>query len=211
MIIVMKPELSLGSTPYKVLDISWISDFPDEREYLLFDHKIEIQTWILSSDYDQYYDYYQQTLSQQKSVKPPSNHLSYHNQRKIPKQLHKLQSLITEEEIQRKGDETVVVKENILFDDDGDGINEQDKISLLMWIFQFALGYKHGTPSKFDQSLHANIQHCMRRIHTMVVSPKLAMDFMEKLRVKYKRQMSSHFIRSTMDEFFMHTTVPLII
>ena len=62
MILVMKPETNISHTDYTVLDISWISDYPDEREYLLFDHKIDIETWILSSDYDQYYHYYHSTL-----------------------------------------------------------------------------------------------------------------------------------------------------
>ena len=66
MIIVMKPDTS--RTQYKVLDISWISDYPDEREYLMFDHKIDIDTWVSSSDYDQNYHYYHSTLTKDTTV-----------------------------------------------------------------------------------------------------------------------------------------------
>merc|ERR1712048_30714 len=120
-----------------------------------------------------------------KSMEPPSNHLSYQNQMQIPKQLKKLKSLIRQETIVTKGQSTEVIKENVEFA--GKGLDEQDKIGLLMWIFHFALGYKHGKPTKFDQSLHANIQHCMRRIHRMDVPPPMVTNFMDQLRLKYKK------------------------
>jgi len=214
MILVMKPEIDLNKTPFKVLDISWISDYPDEREYLLFDHKIDIETWILSTDYDQYYHYYHATLTNKKTVKGPSGHLSYQNQKKIPKHLTKLKQLIETVEIKSNRNNNneknkVLLKKNIEFKKKG--LEDQEKIDLLIWMFQFALDYKYGrkNPSKYDKSLNANIQHIMKHIHIMQVPPKIVTQFMEQLRAKYQKEMSAYFIRSVFNEYFINTYFPL--
>eukprot|EP01084_Bolivina_argentea_P059750 109155_1 len=220
MILVMKPERDRNYTKYKVLDISWISDYPDEREYLLLDHKIEIETWILSSDYDQFYHFYHNTLTKRKKIKEPIGHLSYENQKKIPKQLTKLKKLIDEVEIPikykqapdgkgKKKKKLRQFKQNIEFKKNA--LTENEKIDLLIWMFQFALGYKYGKkkPSKYDQSLNANIQHVMKQIHTMQVPPEMVTKFMDKLRIKYNKELSAYFIRSVLNEYFINTYVPL--
>eukprot|EP01083_Nonionella_stella_P097075 272897_1 len=54
MVLAFKPETDLKLTKYKMLDLSWISSFPQEQEYLLFDHAIEIQsTMALGGDRNQ--------------------------------------------------------------------------------------------------------------------------------------------------------------
>jgi hypothetical protein len=55
MILAIKPS---ATSVYHSLDMSFISDFPNEKEFLLFDHDIEIETRILSTDFDRYYYYY---------------------------------------------------------------------------------------------------------------------------------------------------------
>ncbi|MCP3659975.1 MAG: hypothetical protein GY830_06525, partial [Bacteroidetes bacterium] len=78
-----------------VLDVSWISDYPDEIEYLMFNASIELRTWILSSDYDQHYHYYRALFKKNlKKLKAPSGHLSYENQIKVLPRLKKLKACI---------------------------------------------------------------------------------------------------------------------
>jgi len=48
MILVLRPK----SSRYRVVDISWSNDYPDEKEYLIFDHNVEIESVVLSCDYD---------------------------------------------------------------------------------------------------------------------------------------------------------------
>ncbi len=207
MILVMKPETNLNNTKYKSFDLSWISDYPDEKEHLLFNHNLGIETWILSSDHDQYYHYYQNTLMNKKVIKGPSGHLSYPKQKKIPKLLTKLKLLIEEEEIWGKenGKKKVKIKQNINFSKDC--LCEQDKIDLLIFLFQFALRYKYGKkkPSKYDQSLNANIQHIMRIVHKVKTPPKLFSEFMNQLRIKFNRDVGAYFIKSTLNEYFINT------
>ncbi|MCP3659706.1 MAG: hypothetical protein GY830_05040, partial [Bacteroidetes bacterium] len=81
--------------PRGALDISWISDFPAEREYLMFNSSIELRTWVLSSDYDQHYHYYHALfIKNLKKLKVPSGHLSYENQIKVLPRLKKLKACI---------------------------------------------------------------------------------------------------------------------
>lgn len=222
MILVIRPERNPRSTKFRVLDISWISDYPDEREYLLLDHKILIETWILSSDYDQYYHFYHNTLTKRKVINAPIGHLSYAKQKKIGRQLTKLKTLIDEVEIKpKKNDQPKLFdvskkkkpmrkfKQNIEFKKDS--LKDNEKIDLLVWMFEFALSYKYGKtkPTKYDQSLNANIQHVMKQIHTMQVPPKIVTEFMEELRRKYEKELSAYFIRSVLNEFFINTYVPL--
>ena len=69
MIMVLKPS---EKSKFKVLDISWISDYPDEHEYLIFDHTdLQITNIIAASDYDEYYHYCQQIFVNE--LKPNNN------------------------------------------------------------------------------------------------------------------------------------------
>eukprot|EP01084_Bolivina_argentea_P268070 455222_1 len=158
MILVMKPETDLTRTKYKVLDISWISDYPDEREYLLFDHTIEIETWILTSDFDEFYHYYHNILANGKRMIQPGNHTSYEKQKQSPKHLNQLKELVDEVEIKSKKSSEIMYKQNVEFKNKD--LSETNKIDLLIWIFECALAYKYGPkkPSKYEQSLNANLQ-----------------------------------------------------
>ena len=64
------------------MDISWLSDYPEE--YLLFDHEVNIESWI-SSDYDQYYIII--IIINKKIINGPLGHRSYEIKGKIPKYL----------------------------------------------------------------------------------------------------------------------------
>merc|ERR1712083_315699 len=71
---------------YRVVDISWISDYPDEKEYLIFDHDVEIESVVLSSDYDRHYHYYHSVLEKNDRIartQAPSGHISYESQNRI--------------------------------------------------------------------------------------------------------------------------------
>merc|ERR1719244_2245146 len=96
MILVLVPERSLSKTAYRVLDISWVSDYPDEKEYLIFDHEIKVQSWILSSDYDRHYRYYHDVLGHniQSRDTIPYGHLSYSDQMEVTNLFADLSSLI---------------------------------------------------------------------------------------------------------------------
>merc|ERR1719334_908441 len=215
MILVIKPETDLGKTKYKALDISWISDYPDEREYLLFDHKMEVVTWVLSSDYDQYYHYYHNTLTKHKQQKGPPGHRSLMQQMEIPRHLNNLQRLIKGEEVlsMRRGRKKVVVKDNVEFglELEQNAMSDEDKMGLLLFIFNFALNWMYGRrkPSKFDQTLNANIQHVLKRVHEMRVPTPLATAFLEQVRTTFKKDMPTYFIRSVFNEYFACTYCPL--
>ena len=216
MILVIKPCTEIGQgkqqTDYKVLDISWISDYPDEREYLLFDHKIEIETWILSSDYDQFYHYYHNTLAKNKLLRGPCGHRSYQEQLKIPKFLTKLKFLTTEVKIipnHNNNSKQNKIKQNVDFGKEG--LPKQEKIELLIWIFNFAKEYKYSQkrPSKYDQSLNANIQHVMKQIHEVCVPPNIVVEFMQQLRLTSQETLSAYYIRNVLNEFFLNSYFPL--
>lgn len=200
MILVIKPLAS----PFKVLDISWISDYPDEREFLLFDHCMEIQTWVLSSDYDQYYHYYHNTLTKGKLQKGPPGHRSFQQQVEIPRHLNNLQLLIG-----REAAADGRLKENVEFK--LDKVSQPDKLALLLFIFRFALEFKFGRkkPSKFDQTLDANLQHVLKSIHEMRVPPALARAFVEQVHQAFKKDMPTYFIRTVLNEYFACTYCPL--
>ena len=59
MILVLKPKPS----KYRMLPIDWLSKY-DETEFLIFDQEVEIQSVVLSSDYDQRKDYYHHVLGE---------------------------------------------------------------------------------------------------------------------------------------------------
>jgi len=207
MILVVTPDSKRAYSAYKILDISWISDYPDEREFLLFDHRLDIKTWILSSDYDQYCYFYHKTFTPASAVpshiiaagspllRGPSGQMSYDEQMKIPAYLTRLQQLITEDEVRPN-----VVKKNVDFDTTKTTLSDEEKIDLLRWLYVFAMRYRN-KPSKFEQSLNANIQHIMKCIHKMFVSSKMVQRLMLELHSKRKEPE----IRSVFDRFFLNT------
>eukprot|EP01083_Nonionella_stella_P311162 1108452_1 len=71
-----------SSHRFQVLDISWISNYADEREYLLLDHTIEIETCILTSDF--YWANIPQYIGQREE---DGNHTSYKKRKEPSKRL----------------------------------------------------------------------------------------------------------------------------
>ena len=129
-----------------MLNISWINDYSYEREYLLLAHKIDIERWILSLDYDQCYHYYYSTLTQKTIIKGPSDDPLYEYQFTIPKNLTKLKQLVKAVKINKNSNNTkkVKIKQDVDFGYDVKGLDKQQKIVPLIWMFEFAQNYKYG-------------------------------------------------------------------
>ena len=200
MILVMKPTTDISETDYKVLDISWISDYPDEREYLLFDHKMEIETWILSSDYDEHYHYYHNTLTKNKILKAPIGHRSYNKQIKIPKQLTNLKSLISQNDI--NSDENI----NHIVDFHIKRLSRQERIDLFIWLYNFAKDYKTANnrrPPRFDQSINANIHRIIQKIDEIIVSPNIVIKAIKQLTRESGEDISVDYVRNILYAYFI--------
>ena len=83
-------------------------------------------------------------------------------------------------------------------------------MKLLHWIWKFAIRYKYGSkePTKYDQSLNANIQHAMKQVHELKIPPKMVNDFIQELRNQSKNYISPYYVRSVLNEYFINTYVP---
>eukprot|EP01084_Bolivina_argentea_P289694 497498_1 len=57
MVLAIKPNIN---SIHKLLNLSLISDFPQEKEILLCDHNIHIKGYVYSNDFDNNYSYYKQ-------------------------------------------------------------------------------------------------------------------------------------------------------
>jgi len=101
MVLVLRPKRTLTETNrFRVLDISWISDYPDEKEYLIFDQEVEVECVILSAEYDRHYHYYHNVLGKndkKSSGTRPFNALSYDEQSDRTKYLDVLNKLKSED------------------------------------------------------------------------------------------------------------------
>ena len=49
---ILQIQTERTGTQYMAMDVSWLSGYPSEHEYLLFDHQIRIQSWVASSAFD---------------------------------------------------------------------------------------------------------------------------------------------------------------
>ncbi len=157
------------------LDVSWISDYPDEKEYLLFNHNMKIVSWILSSDYDQYYNYYHDVLTKGKEAKKPSGHFSLQEQNIHSAYLAILKELSQERDMQKKGNILNLKKSSL---------EEKEITSMLMFLFIFILSYKYPKSkiSKYNQSLNANILHVMNDVDVVYMPSEMTILLIEKLK-----------------------------
>lgn len=199
MILVIEPK---GSA----LDMSWISDYPDEKEYLCFDHEIEIKAWILSSDYDQNYNYYHGVFTQGQRMRAPDGHLSYYQQTEIPKKLMKLKMLMDEEKSESDIDdckitsdinESLETKQYIMdFGKDIISLDKQQKVDLSCWMFDSLIKcrYKDENVSDFDKLLNANIEHLTQQIKYFKIPANILYECMAELELKYAEEIHSEFV-----------------
>ncbi len=160
--------LIINPSTYTPLDISWLSDYADEKEYLLFDHDIELETWILASDYDEFYDYYHSVFIHHKNVKPPTGLLSVEKTRLIvqtilqglvkmttyssPKHTFVEPQLQPQPEIQYRQTKTIDFSAKKPTSERPKIVTEDQKVGILRFLFDFAIRIK-------------NIPLYLRRVH----------------------------------------------
>lgn len=158
MILVLKPKAS----QYKVLNISWVSDYPDEKEYLIFDHEVEVQAVILSSDYDQYYHYYHGVLGPNfRSMSTPIGHISYPDQKRIVRYFDHLNQLKTDS----------------LLDLRLDSVDEMDRMSLMQWMVHVMSNESQQMSREYKQSVECNLRFLLRDVSEI----RIPSEMMEKL------------------------------
>jgi len=185
MILVLRPE---RKSAYRVLDISWVSDYPDEREYLTFGHEVKIEAVILSTDYDRYYHYYHSILTKgddEAMQKGPPDHLSYAEQVEISGHFDDFTKLFVSTEAGTQ-----------ILDFGHHALCERQKISLFLWIMAVMDGRLGSMSEDFRQSVSDNLCYLMGQIE----ESKVPIDMMDELVTESKR--SENEIRVVFAEYF---------
>ena len=183
---VMTPERTSGRTPYRVLDITWVSDYPDEREYLTFDHDIEIEAVILSTDYDRHYHYYHSVLTKRDEgavQKGPPDHLSYAKQMEISKHFDHFTALVVSNETERA---------NIL-DFGRNVLSQREKMDLFCWITNVMDGRFGSMSNEFRQCVRDNLWFLFETIREIKVPRNMLEDLVKE---------SKFYSKDAIDEVF---------
>jgi len=169
MILVLKPKQSR----FEALDISWISDYPDEKEYLVFDHELEVESVILSTDYDQCYHYYQGELdASHPKINPPLNHLSYDGHKEIVQHFNLLNKL----------------KEGSVLNFDNPDVEVSDsvKIKLMRWMIETKqeevgdCSRARRMSKDYKDWMTSTLDYLLKDINEIGMSPKMMRQFAQE-------------------------------
>ncbi len=184
MMLIIKPEIDLELTPYKILNVSWISDYPDENEYLLLNHKIKIVGWILSSDYDEHYFYYHNVLTKRKIVPPPSNHISLDQCYMHSEYMRRWSILSGKGNMQEETNIINLEEISLQEKEEETSLTEKQITCIFMFIFGFILSYKYpkNKASKYDQFLNSNIQNMIRKVDVVYMPSKMVILIIKKIK-----------------------------
>ncbi len=191
-ILVLKPKPS----KYKVLDISWISDYPDEREYILLDHNVEVIDIILSSDYDQYYHFYHDTLMKSKKLKSPIAMLSNQTRRKVWQEYLPLLKELIKNHIQKDSKEKPGNNNSEIANLTG---NDEEKINNFLEIL-YQIGRRE-KPTKSNITVLKSVQNCTKDINQVQLPKK----FYEKYKNKRQKIRKERFKEEEFSKKFTET------
>ena len=196
MILVLKPKPS----KYKMVPIDWLSKY-NENEFLIFDQEVEVQSVVLSSDYDQHKAYYHKALDKAEddgsdswttipdddgrsdqsvqSISTPMGHVSYDDQTRIVRHFVNLNKLTSES----------------LLDFRSGSVAKAERMSLMQWMVDVI--YNEITDElpgseEYKQNVRDNLQFLLRNVKKI----KIPDEMMEKLAMNKDifRAMITNFI-----------------
>lgn len=167
----------------RLLDMSWISDY-DEREYLVYDRCLTIETWMTSFEYDKYYHYYHNSYTKGKVLQPPSCLFSVQEFRNHSDMLRLIPKLIEDDTLNFNSDK----------------FKEEEKINLFSWLYHIAddslirrkrldaiVDFDEAEDAfyverrSYKRTLDDNLEYAIRKVNKIVLSSEFGQKCMQKI------------------------------
>mmetsp|Transcript_21375 Transcript_21375/g.34219 ORF Transcript_21375/g.34219 Transcript_21375/m.34219 type:complete len:402 (-) Transcript_21375:775-1980(-) len=201
MILAIKPMDSV----HQMLDLSLISDFPQEKEVLLFNHHIAIQDIIVAEDYDNNYSWFKQQFVSARSHKR-SNSLSEQVVVENLKHLHSKQDDLAmkqepDEELELIAigaveQETKELNDATLF------ITQSCQMYLLCSIYEYCQRFisnlsKYTEKRIYDSEHQQEMYDRLKRFRAFVIQKEIYRQFLEDQQIDHAqcKQVFSEYIR----------------